>query len=92
MPVIKYDLPTAGQRLVISITQTSDEDSDLTCLRRLFDVLKEFSGEDEVILRVKTEEKVNSLKLTSTRYCPEFHQRLVELVGDDCLKLEPITV
>ena len=68
--------------MVISIIQTSDEDSDLTCVRRLFDVLKEFSGEDEV----------NSLKLTSTRYCPELHQRLVELVGDDCLKLEPITV
>ena len=27
----------------------------------------------------------------TTNYCPELHQQLVELVGEDGLKLEPIS-
>jgi len=75
-------------RLIISITQTSDEDSDLAYLHKLIDTLKDFPGQDEVTLRVKTGEKVDNLKLPSTGYCPELHQRLVELVGEDGITVE----
>jgi len=82
--------PTESRRLVISISQTSDEARDITCLDRLLDILRDFPGQDEVSLRVTSEEKVINLKLSDiyTNYCPELHQRLVELVGEDGLKVE----
>ncbi len=85
--------PTESRRLVISISQTSDEARDITCLDRVLDILRDFPGQDEVSLRVTSEEKVINLKLSDiyTNYCPELHQRLVELVGEDGLRLETTT-
>jgi len=86
-----YTAPVKGRRLVISISQTSDEASDIAYLHKLIDTLKEFPGQDEVNLCVINEEKVINLKLSNiyTNYCPELHQRLVELVGEEGLRLEP---
>jgi len=58
----------------------------------LIDTLKDFPGQDEDSLRVSNEDKVINLKLFNiyTNYCPELHQRLVELVGEDGLRLETI--
>ena len=83
--------PAESQRLVISITQTSDEDSDIAYLHKLIDTLKDFPGQDEVKLCLIDEERVVSLKLFNiyTNYCPELRQRLVEMVGEDGLRLEP---
>jgi DNA polymerase-3 subunit alpha len=80
--------PVENHRLVISMIQTSDENSDLTRLNELIDTLRSYSGKDEVILRVSTEEKVDSLKLSSTSYCPELHKRIIELVGEEGLQVE----
>jgi len=82
--------PTESRRLVISISQTSDEARDITCLDRLADILRDFPGQDEVSLRVASEEKVINLSLSDIciTYCPELHQRLVELVGEEGLKVE----
>jgi DNA polymerase-3 subunit alpha len=82
--------PVKGRRLVITITQTNDEASDIAYLHKLTDTLREFPGEDEVNVCVINEEKVINLKLSNvaTNYCPELHQRLVELVGEDGLGLE----
>ncbi len=79
-----------SRRLVIGITQTSDEDSDLAYLHKLINTLKDFPGEDEVSLRVTNEEKIINLKLSniSISYCPELYQRLVELVGEERLRLD----
>jgi len=82
--------PPESHRLVISITQTSDEDSDITRLQKLVGSLKDFPGSDEVTLCIKIEDRVDNLKLPSTGYCPELRQRLVELVGEDGLILEPL--
>jgi len=81
---------TRNHRLVISIAQTSDEDSDIACLRKLIETLKDFPGQDEVTLCVWSNGKIDKLKLSSTGYCPELHQRLVELVGEDGLRLESL--
>jgi len=85
-------LPTKSHRLVINITQTSDKDTDIAYLHKLTDTLKDFPGQDEVSLRVTNEERIINLKLSSMRtdYCPELHQRLVELVGEDGIRLETI--
>ena len=79
---------TENHRLVISIIQTSDEDNDIAGLRKLIDTLKDFPGQDGVTLCIKNGERVDNLKLPSTSYCLELHQRLVELVGEDGLRLE----
>ncbi|MFC1593067.1 DNA polymerase III subunit alpha [Candidatus Omnitrophota bacterium] len=83
-------VPVQSRQLVISITQTSDEDSDIAYLHKLTATLKDFPGKDEVNLCVTNEERIINLKLFNlcTNYCPELHQRLVELVGEDGLRLE----
>ncbi len=85
-----YTAPAKAHRLVINIIQTSDEDSDIAYLHKLIGTLREFPGQDKVKLCVTSEERVINLKLSSmsTNYCPELHQRLVELVGEDGLRLE----
>ena len=84
--------PAESRRLVVSIGQTSDKDTDIAYLHKLIDTLREFPGQDEVSLRVTNEEKIVNLKLFNMRtgYCPELHQRLVELVGEDGIRVEPI--
>ncbi|MBA7474082.1 DNA polymerase III subunit alpha [subsurface metagenome] len=88
-----YTAPAESRRLLISISQTSDKDTDIAYLHKLIDTLKEFPGQDEVSLRVTNEEKIISLKLSNMRtgYCPELHQRLVELVGEDGIRVETLT-
>jgi len=82
--------PAESHRLVISIIQTTDEESDTAYLHKLIDTLKEFPGQDEVRLCVANEEKVINLKLSNIKidYSPELHQRLVELVGEEGIRLE----
>ncbi len=86
-----YPEPAKSRRLIISISQTPDEASDIAYLNKLVDTLRGFPGEDEVNLCVTNEEKIINLKLSNiyTNYCPELHQRLVELVGEEGLRVEP---
>lgn len=85
-----YTAEAESRRVVICITQTTDKDSDIAYLNKLIATLRDFPGRDEVNLCVNNEEQVTNLKLSSTtiNYCPELHQRLVELVGEEGLRLE----
>jgi DNA polymerase-3 subunit alpha len=85
-----YPEPAKSRRLVISITQTSDEESDIAYLHKLVDTLRGFPGQDEVNLCVVNGERVFNLRLSNIyiNYCPELHQRLVELVGEEGLEVE----
>jgi len=76
-------------RLTISINQTASIDDDVACLNKLVDTLRGFPGEDEVNMCVVNGDRVVNLKLSNiyTNYCPELHQRLVELVGEGGLKV-----
>jgi DNA polymerase-3 subunit alpha len=90
-PVVALAAPS--HRLVISITQTSDEASDIAYLRKLVDTLIGFPGQDEVNLCVVNEDRVIHLKLANIRinYCPELHEQLGVLIGEENLKLEVIS-
>jgi DNA polymerase-3 subunit alpha len=83
--------PPKSRRLVISISQTSDEAADIEELRKLVDVLQGFPGRDEVNLCVTNGQRVFNLRLGNIyiNYCPELHQRLAELVGEGGLRVEP---
>ena len=77
------------RRLVIILHQTSDKEADKANLHKLIATLKDFPGQDEVKLRVTNEEKITNLKFALyTQYCPELHQRLAELVGEEGVKVE----
>ncbi|MFC1993529.1 OB-fold nucleic acid binding domain-containing protein, partial [Chloroflexota bacterium] len=79
--------PAESRHLVISISQTSDKERDLSYLHKLVDTLKDFPGHDKVNLCVVNGEKVSNLRLANSyiNYCPELHQRLAEMVGEDGL-------
>jgi len=85
----KPEPPPPKSRLTISIKQTEDIDKDVACLNKLVDTLRIFPGEDEVNMCVVSGDRVVNLKLSNinTGYCPELHQRLVELVGEEGLKV-----
>jgi DNA polymerase-3 subunit alpha len=81
--------PPLKSRLTISIKQTENIDNDVACLNKLVDTLRVFPGEDEVNMCVISGDRVVNLKLSNiyTGYCPELHQRLVALVGEEGLKV-----
>ena len=83
--------PVESRRLVITISQTSDEESDIAYLHKLIDILRGFPGQDEVSLCVTNGEKIINLRLSNiyTNYCPELHHRLVEMVGEEGLRVVP---
>ncbi|MBI4181292.1 MAG: hypothetical protein HY528_05110 [Chloroflexi bacterium] len=83
--------PTESLRLVISVTQTSDENSDVAHLYSVVNTLKEFPGQDEVILHLQNNGDIERLRLPSAGYCPELHQRLVKIVGEEGVRVETNT-
>ena len=84
------EAPLKSRRLVISISQTSDEEADVVELRKLVELLRGFPGRDEVNLCVTNGDKVINLRMSNINvdYCPELHQCLVELVGEEGLEVE----
>jgi len=77
--------PAKACRLVISLSQTDDRESDVTRLHKLGEAIKDFPGGDEVILRL---ENGGDLKFASTGYCSELYQRLVGLVGEEGVRVD----
>jgi len=90
-PAVAKETPASNRRLIVTIAQSGNKAGDVASLHRLNDTLKDFPGQDEVNLQVINEGKATKLKLSNmyVNYCPELHQRLVGLVGEDGIKLEP---
>ena len=88
----EYPTATARHRLIITINQTRDEEEDVERLHGVVNTLREFPGQDEVSLCLSNGDRVINLKLSnvSTGYCEELHERLVEIIGQDGLRLEEI--
>ena len=53
-------------------------------------ILRDSPGQDRVNLCVTNGVRTVNLRLTNSyiNYCPELHQRLVELVGEEGLRVE----
>ncbi len=82
--------PPQAHRLVLSITQSDNKDDDIASLQKLIGLLKDFPGQDEVTLSVGSGDSVENLRLSNASYCPELHRRLVELVGENGLRVESL--
>jgi DNA polymerase-3 subunit alpha len=79
-------------RLVITIRDSGDNEKDANSLRRVVYTMKEFPGSDEVSMRIPSEGKIVKLKIANlyTDYTPQLRERIVELVGEEGLKVEII--
>ena len=92
---VETEEPAVRNRLVVTLATTSDSEGDITRLREVVSVLREFPGQDEVSLRVTNNGSATDLKMPNVHagYCPELRQRLVALVGEQGFMLEsPATV
>ena len=87
---VERPAPPKRHRLVINIAQTADEEADVARLNQILQTLREHPGGDEVRLRVTQDNEVVNLSLPdiTTGYCPELHQRLASLVGENHLVVE----
>ncbi len=84
--------PAPPRRLIINMQQTEDEEGDITRLNRVLAALKAFPGRDSVQLNVLNGGAAIPLDWPGLRtgLCPELERQLVELVGEDGLKVEKI--
>ncbi len=84
--------PALKQRhkVIVTIQDSGDAERDANCLRRVVYTMKEFPGQDEVSLRIPNEGKIVKLKIANlyTDYTTELRQRIIELVGEEGLKVE----
>jgi DNA polymerase-3 subunit alpha len=87
-PAQVHEAPS-HRRLRINLHTSEDVDADIAHLRQLFDVLREFPGEDEVHLSVVSDGGVTELEAPEPAgYCPELHRHLAELVDEQDLMVE----
>ena len=80
-------------RLVINIAETSDQEKDITLFHKTLSILSEYSGSDKVHLAIVNGGEVTKLELThmTTGYCPELHQRLSAILGEDAIIVGDMT-
>ncbi|MBN1692713.1 MAG: DNA polymerase III subunit alpha [Dehalococcoidales bacterium] len=84
--------PEERHLLIINLEQTDDEEGDIVRLGKVVSVLKSYEGRDEVQLNVINGSGAVPLKMPGlqTGYCPELKQRLVDLIGEEGLKIETL--
>jgi len=89
-PAAATESPPQTYRLIISLSQSGDQEGDLARLHQIYEALRDFPGRDEVNLSIVRGNEVVLLKLPDghTNYCPQIRERLVELVGEEGLRLE----
>jgi len=82
-----------GTRLLIRLSQTEDEQDDRIRLHHILDILQLYPGEDEVRFSIATFEGLVNIEMPhiTISYCPELHQRLRELTGEDELTAESLS-
>ncbi len=69
-------------RLRLTLEETDDPEADHERLRELVNVLREFSGENEVLLCVRQRDGEEvELELPAARLCPELSQQLSLILG-----------
>jgi len=74
-------------QLTITITQTYDPETDVSLLKQIFHVLEESPGKDTVQIDIINGVGTIMMNLPNTQvnYCPELHQQLTALIGEEGL-------
>jgi len=84
----KEGWPGSGARVVVSISQTGDLEGDKVRVQNLMAVLKEFPGRGAVDLRFTSNGA--RLRVPNVNTGLELYERLMELVGEAGVCLEPV--
>jgi DNA polymerase-3 subunit alpha len=102
VPSVNAALPLAPQpqpvdaqavenlRLVINLEQTDDKEKDNARLRNLAEILKEYPGAEDVILKVSNGEKTTVLKLTQVSFSKILADRLASVAGEGRVRREAV--
>ncbi len=81
----------APQKLIITLAQTDDESKDLAMLNKVIEIINQYSGKDEVHLRLILPDQIKNLKMKeSTDASPDLKKRLVQILGIDNVKTEKL--
>jgi DNA polymerase III subunit alpha len=78
----------AAHRVIIKMKQTENEDNDITRLKKINDIIHDFTGEDEVILKLENGTHIDILTMNHTGYCQELYSRLTEIIDEENVKIE----
>ena len=83
-------VPVERRRLTVTLTTSDDPEADRARLRQVVALLRQFRGHDPVRLRIPDNGGFHDMALPEdTQYCDGLRERLVELVGEEALVLEP---
>ena len=84
------ELPLRERNLLVKIAQTASEGEDVARLQQVFELLGRYKGGDTVRLAIIESDGVVNLELPelTTGYCPELHQQLENLVGEDGVEVD----
>ncbi len=79
----------AARKVVIDIKPTEDPEQDTNKLIKIRDIVEDYTGEDEVILRLENGTKIDVVKLQQTTgYCDELFRQLTEVIGEEGIRIE----
>ncbi|RPH73374.1 hypothetical protein EHM76_05390, partial [bacterium] len=92
-PAVPEEIPEeeavpAAHRVIIKMKQTDNEDNDVTRLKKINDIIHDFTGEDEVILKLENGTHIDILSMNHTGYCKELYSRLTEIIDEENVKIE----
>jgi hypothetical protein len=78
--------------LTIILYETDDEDKDIAFMNRIFEIIKDSRGHDELHLRIISPDHVTNLKMANTfiDISPDLKKRLGQLVSPDNLIIEKV--
>ncbi len=84
--------PRVQHRLHINIPRTGDQKEDVKLLSELHAMLTSQPGDDEFSLYVRRRERLVQLIFPNetTTYCPALAKAVTELLGEGCLRVEPL--
>jgi len=75
--------------LIINLDQTDNAERDVECLRKVFNILQAYPGQDRVSLIITGGDEPTSLEMPklSVNYCPELAKELSNILGEGHLKI-----
>ena len=84
------EVAPSRRRLRVNLTTSDDTNTDITRLRQLFNVLKQFPGQDKVYLTIVSGERTTKLEVPDLAidYGPELHRYLVDVINEQDLIVE----
>ncbi len=84
------EVTQSRRRLKVNLTASDDTKTDITRLKQLFNVLKQFPGRDEVYLTIVSGEVTTKLEVPdlTIEYSPELHRYLIDIISEQDLIYE----